>query len=293
MLAHALGASTLLRYLVLCALLVLLTYVLLYVQAGGFRAPSDSALAVLLFAAHPIGYSLQSWLGMADAPTVLCTVGLLFARSAAVLGLASFLLMSNHTAAPFVAAAIVALSLLAREGVLTIRHVFAVAMGLVLSKALIVIALHIAGIDQVTRLQYIAEFPWTAWLGIHVAQLPLILCSMNVGFWIPVALMVALFFNDNRRFYACYLLVLASSHALALLTRDTTRVYALLTWGATLYCLLHTWRLASDATAKGRIFRVAAIACALFGWCFPRLSIWDGAVHAPWFQQLIGYLSPG
>jgi len=125
------------------------------------------------------------------------------------------------------------------------------------------------------------NIPWTYWVRINVTHFPLVLYSMCFALWIPVILMIVLFFKNNRRFYGFYLLVMVGCWCITLVTKDTTRVFALLSWGPTLYCLMHTWRSEGTISAKVGAFRASIVTCALLGWCMPRLFVWEGKVYAP------------
>jgi hypothetical protein len=105
--------------------------------------------------------------------------------------------------------------------------------------------------------------------------------------------MLLFFFSSNRRLYGAYVASLLVFYGITFFTKDTTRVYALLSWAPTLHCLLHTWRTASPKEARGSVFRHSVVLSALAGWCAPRLFVWDGTVHSPWFARTLGQVLQG
>lgn len=282
-LAHAIDATTLTRYLSLCFCLIVIAYLVVYLYGKNRQCP-PALLVVLLFAQHPVAYVLNTWLGMMDGITVIATAILLFSRSTMITALISIVLTLNHTAAPFIAMPIIILRGLSRDSNIYIKHAASVAIGLLAGKMLL-IWLNMDGAESASRLNYIMDVPLIHWVRINVTHFPLVLYSMCFALWIPVVLMIVFFFHNNRRLYVFYLLFMAGFYCITLVTKDTTRVFALLSWGPTLYCLMHTWRNEAPISTKAVIFRASVVACALLGWCMPRLVVWDGAVYAPGFEQ--------
>ena len=282
-LAHAIGATTRIGYLGFCVCMILVTYLLVYFSSKRAQSP-PALLVVLLFASHPIAYILQTWLGMVDGITVATTVVLLFSRSITVLAPISLILVLNHTAAPFIILPLMILRLLSDNSGIDLRHVCAVAIGLLIGKMLLI---HMVDVGDASRFSYIMNTQWTHWVRINVTNLPLVVYSMCFSLWPPVILMIAFYFNDNRKYWGFYLLCLAGFYCITLFTKDTTRVFALLSWGPTLYSLMYAWRIASVQTTKAFVFRVSVVTCALLGWCLPRLFVWDGIIYAPGLAQPI------
>ena len=288
--AHVLGATTLARYLTFCVIVVVLAYVLLYEGARRTRRAPDPVLMLLLFAAHPVAHILQTWLGMEDGLTVVCTTLLLFLSSPWRIGLVAGLSLCNHPATAFIAPTVVMLRCLGDTGgPLRARHVLAAVLGVVLAKALLMLAFWGAAIETGTRLQYVQHTSIRGWGLMSLAHLPTALYSFNYGVWVPVVLMLGGFFRANPRLYGCYGACMVAYGAVTFFTRDTTRVFALLSWAPTLLCLLYTWRIAPGfAPQRAWWFRWSMVACALLGWLFPHVVVWDGRVHAPWFTQSFG-----
>lgn len=285
LLAHALGATTLPRYLVFCGCIVIVVYSLVYNYANRRKSP-PAMLCLLLFASHPIAYILQTWFGMVDGLTVASTAVLLFSRSTVAMAPASLVLMLNHTSAPLIALPLLILRILSGDSVVSLRHFCVVAISLLIGKILLISFLGV-DIESASRLGFIFHVPLSHWVRINITHLPLIVYSMFFALWIPIIFMVVLFFNDNRRFYGCYLLFLAGFYCVTLVTLDTTRVYAMLSWGPTLCCLMHTWDKTAERTIRNTVFRACVVASAFLGWCLPRLFVYDGKVYAPGLDQPI------
>jgi len=285
-LAHLLGATTIIRYLILCACLLLTLYITLFVLIGGSKNKQLMSLFVLLFAAHPISYILLTWLGKVDILTVFGTIILLFSFSPIILGFTSFFLMINHTAAFLIAVPIILLRRISNPDNISKIHVYFVVLGLMLGKALLVLFFHFLHIDAATRLEYICNTPLTNWLSINIQQFPTIVYSLNFGLWIPIVVMIVFYFNSNRLLYGFYLMLLFLFYCVTFFTKDTTRVFALLSWGPTLHCLLYTWQDISHEGRNNAIFGASVLLCALFGWFFPHLYIFNGDIYIPWFEEI-------
>ncbi len=281
LLAHEIGATSLFRYLMFCGTTVMVAYLLVYFYANKRKSP-PAMLCVLLFATHPIAYILQTWFGMVDGITVACTAVLLFSRSTIAMAPASLVLMLNHTAAPFIALPLLILRTLSGDSVVSLRHVCVATISLLIGKILL---MSLSGdVEAASRFNYILQIPLSHWIYINITHVPLVVYSMCFALWIPVTLMFVHFFNENRRFYGFYLLSLACFYCITFMTRDTTRVYALLSWGPTLFCLMHTWK-AAEGTRRNAVFRACVVVSAFLGWCLPRLFVWDGKVYAPGLEQ--------
>ena len=113
--AHALGATTRVPYLVFCVAMVLLGYGLF--AWLGRRRWGDRGLLLMgvLLVAHPVTYILHTWLGLADGITFALTVVVLLSGSAPLVGLAAALGMLNHPMFALVLASVVALRWLRGE----------------------------------------------------------------------------------------------------------------------------------------------------------------------------------
>jgi len=288
--ARGIGATNAITYLALCLVLWALVYPAVFLGARKGYGSNEAVLMVLLFAAHPMAYILQTWLGMEDGITVLLTMVLLFSTSSAGLGVASLLLIANHPAALLVVPSIVMLRWLANSAQMTMKHFCFAAAGLVSGKALMMVAIHAFGIQAGSRYQCQTTVPWTDYLRMAVDYFPVRLYTAYYGLWIPVVLMVVLFFNYKRAFYGAYLIFMAVFLASTFFFHDATRDFALLSWAPTLYCLMFTWKIASETEARGRVFRASIVLSALFGWCFPRLFVWNDHIYAPWFSQVFGLI---
>jgi hypothetical protein len=284
--AQGLGAVTIPRYLALCASLVVLAYVLVYVAERRAGAP-PALLCVLLFAAHPIATILQTWLGMVDCLTVVCTVALLFSQSLLAVAAASLVLTLNHTAALIITLPLLVLRWLSRDSGAGAKQV-GVALAALLTGRVLLLVVH--GGQLATRFGQMRGMRWTHWANINITHFPLIVYSMCFALWIPVVLMILLFFNRDKRLYGFYLLCMAGFYAITIVTMDTTRVFALLSWAPTLFCLMHTWRKTPGTAPDAVMFRASVVASVLLGWWMPRLFVWDGKLYAPWLSQPITLL---
>jgi len=287
LLAHAVGASTIVRYLTMCIFFVLLTYVSIYIfSSRNKELKSDPTLILLIFCAHPISYILTTWIGLYDGITVLCTSILLFIDSPIVISAIACLGFTNHPSIAFISLSLIILRYLTDTGRININHIGAVVIGLIAGQILLMVLHHYIGIHAETRLSIVNDFQLKEWVKLNLAYLPLVLYSFNFALWIPVMLMLLLFYNNNLLLYNTYLFSMFIFYVITSFTYDTTRVFAILSWAPTLHCLIYTWKLASSDQPRDIMYRNSIIYSASLGWIFPHLYLWDGIIHSPWLKDI-------
>ncbi len=110
---------------------------------------------------------------------------------------------------------------------------------------------------------------------------------LGFAVWIPLVVMWWYYYRENPRLFTAYGICLCLFFAVTFFCKDTTRVFALLSWAPTIHMLIYTWRLASQEQDKrAHEFRSTLVFAGLFGWLVPHLFVWDGAIYAPGLQRL-------
>jgi hypothetical protein len=285
LLAHAVGATTRETYLAWCATLVLFGYATFGVL--GWRRWGGRGLLVMGVAliAHPVTYVLHVWLGLTDGITFALTAVMLLTAAWPVALVATALGMLNHPMFALVFASLVALRWPHRE----VRWPFvaAGAAGLATGGAVAAALLARSGREVTGRLDWIADQVAGGTLQVAVDWLPLLLYAFFFALIIPLAVVLPGLWRHDRRLVATYLALLLGFAALAVMTVDKTRVFALLSWAPTIHVLHAAARLHEDRLARlldvGRPDR-RLVLVPLLALAMPHFLVTgEGSVWAPGF----------
>jgi hypothetical protein len=287
LLAHVVRADSAARFLALCIAVLLAAYILVYLFAWRSMGKRLATLFFLLLLAHPITYVAQTWLGMVDCVTILCTVVLMFATNGAALLAASTIGTFNHPAMLFIAPSVLVVRMLIEPGSLRGGAATAGLIGIAVGGALSIGVLRIAGIAPASRWSFVAATPMRLWVAINLRYLPLALYSFAFALWVPLAIALRYDGPGNPRLYRFYAICGVIFYGVVFFCRDTTRVFALFSWGPTLLVLMHVVRSSmEEETYHARLLQASVLGAAFFGWLAPHLFIWDGGLHSPGFLTL-------
>ena len=285
--AHLVGAVTIPRYLAFCVLTNLAAFAVFMLAARRAVGRTEATLAFGLLVAHPITYTLQTWIGLGDGLAVACTAVLLFARTPLVLAMAAVVGASSHPSVLFGGVALLFLRAASAPVSLSWPAVVAGVAGLLIGRIGCALLPPLIGYEVGSRWQYISEVSLTQWAIMNAKNWSIVLYSLGFAVWLPVLALFAYAIETRRRVFALFGIWLVCSYAIAFFTKDTSRVYAMLTWGPTVHCLLYGWTLsATQATPRESMFRISVVLTASFGWCVPHLWTGGGVIAAPWLLDL-------
>jgi len=239
---------------------------------------AQTALIVGSLVMHPVAMILYTWTGMPDYFTVFFTAILCFTNQATVAGVIAFLAATNHLTLMLVIVPLVGVVrwLIGRAVMWPI--VLAEALGLLLGKAVIVLYLMKAGIYPLSgRIQYAFDN------GVDIARRSLahpwgLLWSLNLSFWLIMAMMIVVIIarrSDWRALIAIIITILWSI-AVTLPAEDTTRIYALVSWGPILLVIVRVFTSLGGTSTARRLVSFAYATICLVGLCLPIVFSWGG-----------------
>lgn len=243
------------------------------------RLPPTSILLVwLVLLTHPAAMIVHAWTCHPDALLLFLSALLLFTRRPASTALLAAL--AAWTNLPMAIVLVITILILARsfsEPDLR-RRAIALAAGLTLGALGCKLTLHLAGVhlardrlaaalahDLPTLLAHWTAPGWPVLYTLHFAHL----------FWLP-ALVLTLRPHHPRilpAFLATQLLALAA----AFLAEDTTRIFALLAWPSTIYCLIHA--LPHTQGHDRHHLRKLVLLATLITLIAPKFFAWKGDLH--------------
>jgi len=274
--ANAVGATSTTSYLVLC----ILTNIVALLTVWWLGTRKWGALAVLLFLAHPISYILWTWIGLEDAVTVICTAVLLFVSSRWLILGAVVLGTLNHPAMIFLMPSVLGLRHLSEPEAVSRQTLVFGAAGVGLGTLACFGVQSQLDFELQTRLDYLLGMPFDYWRQINLSHLPLVLYSFGFALWIPLVWCVRSYFFAGRRYFLFFLGCMMTFYGITFFSRDTTRIFALLSWAPMLHCLLSGSRLRlREGQQADAYFGQALFLTAILGWLAPHFFLWNGQVR--------------
>jgi hypothetical protein len=286
-LAHWVGATTPQKYLLFCGAAILLAHAIFLILAVRTLGREDGILASLLFVAHPITYILNTWIGMVDPLTVICTTVVLFARGIFPVLIASALSTFNHPSTTFIVPSVLLLRFVATSRDATVPMLVAGGTGIVIGKFLCRSVWMMYTFPVYTRWDFFVEIPWKHWLKVNFSHFSIAVYSFAFALWIPLVIAIASGYNNSKKFIVCYAIVILGLYGVTFLTLDTTRVFAVLSWAPTLYMLISFLREPSPGPRPFPNIGALVRWCALLGWLAPHLFVWDGRVYSAGLTEML------
>jgi len=284
LLARGLGATSPHAFFFLCLAIVLGTLAAL---AWRFRATLEPDAAVILFAlvvAHPVVTILLSWIGEPDGITFATTALVLLSGSPVAIGAAAAVGAANHTMA-IVSLPIALVIRWAGGERVSAAHALALLVGLI--GGLILVGQFLAAQHLVagSRLEFVRDIGFGYWIKQSLGSLPIMLWSLHGGVWFALILSAWLMWETNRAYVLVQAAAMGVAFLAAIVSLDTTRVFALLAWAPAVHLVLTAWRRESEGTARATLRRALVVA-ALVALTTPRLFVWEGAVVASPFRNI-------
>ena len=287
--AFWMGATGRVSFNALCVGMLLIGYAIFLAASKRRTGQPEALLLFILLLGHPVTAILWMWIGMPDAFSFICVVLALFVRSRLLLLLLAAVSMLNHPAGVIAMGNVVMLRLAAREDKITLIH-----CGLVLAGGLIGgVAVHVFTdyhhILVRSRLEYALGMSVEHWLQFNLSMLPSALFSFQQTVWFVLAILVLMVARKDPMYFRLFGAILIVSYGITFFTLDTTRVFVLLTWGATFHAISHglalnrrDYRGLDAKTVLGAIE-----AFAITGLLIPRFYIWGGKIFRTPFDTTV------
>jgi len=287
--AFWMGATSRFTFNALCIGILLLgyaTFLLTSVRRDG------KAVTLLLFAlllAHPVTAVLWSWIGMPDCISFLCVALALVVRSRLAFFSLASITMVNHPAGTIAIGSIAVLRLVAHEEHMSWIHVGVVLAGGLLGSVLVHAFNAYHDVIVYTRLEEGLSFSWGELMHMNLAPLPFVLFSFQQTIWLTLAFLVIVFSRKDPVYFSVLGAIMIAAYAMTFFTLDTTRVFAMLTWGATFHCVSHCLTLNRSEYRELDAKTVLGVleACAIVGLLIPRFYLWNGEVFTTPFNSTI------
>lgn len=280
-----------------CVVLIVSSFALFAIFTEKKFGKSLSFLFTALLISSSLTTILLSWVGMPDNITVLLTIPLLFTSSMIWLFILSFLGMTNHVVFAFVAIEILILRWIAKEKKLNRWHFLVAIMGLILGFVIVQSFLAVNEIDVLTRFDFLKRYELDNWFAWNTNYFPMTLFSLLNSQWLLLVVCFIMFFTKDRRFFIVVALFLAVNYLVTFFTLDTTRVFALMSWGLVFESIFHSFHLArKEPDGKyERELSSALLLVAILSIITPRYFAFEGEIVLSPFKEFLtritGYLS--
>ena len=282
--AYLAHVNTPLLFSIFCLVIILAGYVMFAAIAYRKFGPGIALLFTALLAMNPLTTVLLSWLGTPDGLTFALSVPFLGASSVPLLFLLAALGVANHVMFIIPVMEMLVLRWVS-EAKIRWTHLAAALAGAGVGFGAVQAFLFFNHIQVMSRLGYIFTKSLAAWVANNTEHFSLTLFSLYNIQWLLVLLCMVMFFRKDWRYYACLLVFLLLNYGVVFFTYDTTRIYALLSWGIFMHCLFHSYQLSlradpqqgTDRPVQKRFFRALAIVGCL-SVVAPRFYSWVGAI---------------
>jgi hypothetical protein len=284
LLARGLGATSPRAFFLLCLAIVLAALAML---AWRLRATLEPELAAIVFAlvlAHPAVTILLSWIGEPDAITFAVTAVTLLWSSPAAIGAAAAVGVANHTMAIASLSLVLVVRWAGGERIAA-RHAVALLAGLLVGWVLVRQFLAAQHLVAGSRLEFVTDIGFGYWIRQSLGSLPILLWSLHGGVWLALIACAWPLWQTNRAYVLTQAAALTVALLAALVSLDTTRVFALIAWAPAIHLVLTAWRREPDGPERATL-RGVLIVVALVALTAPRLFVWEGAVVASPFRNI-------
>lgn len=290
LLAHTLRLTSPAAFNILCFVILTGAFLSFALLSRNRWGSAPALIFSTLLITSPLTTVILTWLGTPDGLTLLLTVPFLFARSSLLFFPLALLGAANHPAFVIAALEILAMRWAARDGV-GFRHLLVTGTGLAAGYGLVRWFLAVNQIEMVSRVDFMLLKDAGEWLKMNALNLPMSLASLFNVHWLILFICLVMFFKRAWVFYLLVLAFLFLNYALTIFTLDTTRIFALLSWGVLLVCMFHSYNLARTEKDTNpqieRQFLQSLIVVGLVSLVSPRYFSWLGEIHTTPFYQFL------
>jgi uncharacterized membrane protein len=242
--------------------------------------PVPAFLSSALLITSPLTTVLLSWLGTPDGVSFVLTIPVLFLTSWPVLFVLSAIGSLNHVTVPAAALLILILRWCARDGI-NLRHIAATVLGGGTGYALARITLALLQIPAWSRFDNYFTRDLASWTERMARNLPVTVFSLFNIQWFLLIIIVVMFFSRDKRFYSAVIGIVLFNCLFAFFSNDSTRNFALVSWGVLIESAIHSYRLAADMDEPHRKeFLLAWTGVGIASFFAPRFYSWDGGIYS-------------
>ena len=290
LIAHYLRLTAPTAFNILCFVILTGAFLSFALLSSHRWGSAPSLIFSTLLITSPLTTVILTWLGTPDGLTLLLTVPFLFTGSSLLLFFLSVLGAANHPAFMIAVIEILALRWAARDGV-KFKHILMAGLGLAAGYGLVRWFLTVNQIEIVSRVDFMLLMNAGEWLKMNALNFPMSLASLFNVHWLILVICLVMFFKRDRIFYSLALFFLLVNSAFTVFTLDTTRIFALLSWGVLFECMFHSYSLArTDKDANPQVerqFLQSLVVVGMFSLIAPRYFSWLGEVHTTPFYQFL------
>ncbi|MGB2867042.1 MAG: hypothetical protein WBD36_01205, partial [Bacteroidota bacterium] len=241
-------------------------------------------IPLLLLLLNPVVLVMLNWLGMPDTLTFFLTVMIFLGESDLLTMACSTLIVINHPQGLVISIFIVVLKM-SKE--FSLKHS-------VKMRAALPILFSVAGYAFVKmylyhfsmpmpsgRFDYVLKHGLAYWLDKN-GQAPFLTgFSLYNASWFLILFCVLYFFRHAKVYYSAVILLTIAAGTISFFTRDTTRVFSLLTWFIPIHAFLTSLQLMTEKDlADRRVAKVLLFIC-LAQFLIPKYYSWDGKLYEP------------
>jgi hypothetical protein len=178
---------------------------------------------------------------------------------------------------------------MSREKIRLVHLIVAIAGGIV---GLIIVKLFVG--SNLPRFDFVFSQNLDVWVKHNLTELPLTILSFFNIQWIIIPGCMILYFKKDKLYYCSVVGILLINYVITFFTLDSTRVFALLSWGILLHCVFHTYRLSqnTDNPSRKKILLIFLLAVCFLSLISPRFYVWNGAVLSSHYHDLLNGINP-
>lgn len=287
--AHYAHLTTYQLFNILCLSLIFIAYLLFSFRVYRKFGPYLAIIFTTLLITSPLTTILLSWLGSPDALSFLLTISFLFSQSGILIFLFSMLGTMNHVVVAIAAGEILLLRWISRDTVETM-HLLASVLGGVIGFFLVKAFIFLHKIQIFSRVDYMFSKQISTWFEMNFRNFPMTTFSLFNIQWLILVICILMFFAKDRRYYVAVMLILLINYGITFFVSDTTRIFALLSWGVFFQCVFYSYQLSTESVGSidyREKFIQAITLIGVLSIISPRFYSWEGNIHpTPFYESL-------
>lgn len=241
---------------------------------------------LLLVLLNPVVLVMLNWLGMPDTLTFFLSVILFFGKSDLLTMICSVLIVINHPQGLVISMFIVVLKI-SKEFSLNGTWKTRATMPILFSAAgyaVVKLYLNYFSMSMPSgRFAYVMKHGFAYWLARNSEAPFLTGFSLYNASWFLILFCILYFFRHAKVYYAAVVLLTIAAGTISFFTRDTTRVFSLLTWFIPVHVFLTTIQLMMERNLGDRRTAAVLLFICLAQFLVPKYYSWDGKLYEPVF----------
>lgn len=279
--------TTPLTFSILCFAIIVGAYLLFAGSVFNRSGSLPTLIFTTILITSPLTTILLTWLGMPDGLTIFLTIPFLFTSSLSLVFILAILGTLNHLTFLIAAIEILVLRWMARDDI-RIIHLAAITIGGIIGYVSVNLFFAVYNIQVMSRLDYIFTVSLVEWIKLNLAEFPMTIFSLFNIQWLIIPICLIMFFKKDKRYYSFILAMLLFNYGITFFSKDTTRIFSLLSWGILMHCVFHSFELANkeDSSYQKQLLQ-ALIVISLISFITPRYYSWNGSIHTTPFYAFL------